>query len=151
MLPEQQPAQLPGPQTAAWHVPPWQTLPVPAQLLHWMPARPHAVSWLPVAQMSAPMQQPAQLAGLQLGAGVQMPLLQVSFGGQLLQTSPLLPQAAGVVATTQLLPTQQPGQFPALHVGWSWHVRSFGCPCGMHVLPMTAQLEHACPCLPHAV
>lgn len=82
--------------------------------------------WLPTAQTSAPMQHPAQFAGPQFGAGTQTPALHASFAPQPLQTSPPLPHAAGVVATTQLLPTQQPGQLPALHVTGVWHVRSFG-------------------------
>jgi hypothetical protein len=86
------------------------------QFWHWMPARPHAVFWLPTAQTSAPMQQPGQFAGPQFGAGTHTPLVQASFIKQPLQTWPPLPQAAGVVATTQLLPTQQPGQLPALQV-----------------------------------
>jgi hypothetical protein len=64
-----------------------------------------------------PTQQPAaQFAALQPATGVQTPALHVSLAAHPLQTSPPLPQAAGVVATTQLLPTQQPGQFAALHV-----------------------------------
>ena len=66
--------------------------------------------------MLARQQPAAQLAALQPTAGVQTPALHVSLTWQPLQTSPPLPQAAGVVATTQLLPTQQPGQFAALHV-----------------------------------
>src|SRR4051812_24146730 len=116
-----------------------------------MPARPHAVFWLPTAQTSAPMQQPGQFAGPQLGAGTQMPFVHASFMPQPLQTSPPLPHAAGVVATTQLLPTQQPGQFAALHVTGVWHVRSLGWPIATHTLPVAWQFAHASPCLPHAV
>jgi hypothetical protein len=89
---------------------------MPEQLLHWAPAIPQAVFWLPTAQMSAPMQQPAQLPGPQFAWGVHTPAVHDSFTAQPLQTSPPLPHAAGVVATTQLLPTQQPGQLAALHV-----------------------------------
>ena len=51
--------------------------------MHWAPVTPHAVFWLPTAQMSAPMQQPPQLAGLQPGCGVHTPEEHVSFGLQL--------------------------------------------------------------------
>jgi hypothetical protein len=54
------------------------------------------------------------------------------------------------VATTQLLPTQHPGQLPALHVTGVWQVRSFGWPGGIHVLPVAAQFVHCPPCLPQA-
>jgi hypothetical protein len=81
---------------------------------------------------------------------VQTPNEQVSFAPQPLQISPPFPHAAGVVATTQLLPTQQPGQLAALQVTGTWHVRSSGCPVGTHVRPVAVQFEHACPCLPHA-
>jgi hypothetical protein len=101
--------------------------------------------------MSAPRQHPAQLPGPQFGAGTQTPDVQASLPPQALQTSPPFPHAAGVVATTQLLPTQQPGQVAALHVAGTWHVRSLGCPWGTQVRPLAVQLAHAEPCLPHAV
>ena len=88
---------------------------MPAQLTHWVPAAPQAVFWLPTAQTSLPMQQPGQFAGPQLGAGTQTPELQLSFAPQPLQTSPPLPHATGVVATTHALPTQQPGQLAGPH------------------------------------
>jgi hypothetical protein len=116
-----------------------------------VPATPHAVFWLPMAHTSAPMQHPAQFAGPQLGAGAHTPALHASLAPQPLQTSPPLPQAAGVVATTQLLPTQQPGQFPALQVTGVWHERSLGWPCGAQMRPVAVQLAQAFPCRPHAL
>ena len=104
---------------------------------------PQAVFWLPTAQMSAPMQQPAQFAGLQPGCGVHTPAVQVSFGLQLKQAAPPLPHSAGVVATTQLLPTQQPGQVAALHVTGVWQVPAFGWPGWMQVLPVAARRRPA--------
>lgn len=94
--------------------------------MHWAPATPHAVFWLPTAQMSAPMQQPLQLPGPQFACGVHTPPVHASLRAQPLQTWPPFPHAAGVVATTQLLPTQHPGQLPALHVATVWQVRSLG-------------------------
>jgi hypothetical protein len=120
------------------------------QLTHAIAPVPQAVSWLPAAQMLPTQHPAAQFAALQPAAGVHTPLVHVSFIAQPLQTSPPFPHAAGVVATTQLLPTQQPGQFAALQVTGVWHVRSFGCPCGTHVFPVAAQFEQASPCLPQA-
>jgi len=103
------------------------------------------VFWLPVAQ-TLPMQQPAQLPGPQFGGGVQTPALHDSFGPHATHALPPAPQAAGVVATTQLLPTQQPGHVAALHVTGVWHVRS-----PPQTRPVDVQFVHAWPCLPHAV
>ena len=94
--------------------------------MHCAPVMPQAVFWLPTAQTSAPLQQPAQLAGQQPGCGVHTPAVQASLGAQLWQTAPPFPHAAGVVATTQLLPTQHPGQLAALQVTGVWQVRSLG-------------------------
>ena len=118
--------------------------------MHCAPVNPHAVFWLPTAQMSAPMQQPAQLAGLQPACGVQTPAVHVSFIPQGWHAAPPLPHSAGVVATTHALPTQQPGQFAALHVGGAWHVPAFGWPGGMHVFPVAPQFVHCAPLVPHA-
>jgi hypothetical protein len=124
---------------------------MPAQFTHCVPAMPHAVFWLPIAQTSAPMQQPAQLAGLQFGCGTHWPLLHVSFALQTKHPSPALPHAPGVVATTQSLPAQQPGQLSGPHVTGVWHVPSFGWPGATHVWPVAVQSPHAWPPIPHAV
>ena len=119
--------------------------------MHCAPVKPHAVFWLPTAQMSAPMQQPAQFAGLQPACGVQTPALHVSFAAQLWQAAPPLPHSAGVVATTQASPTQQPGHVAALQVTGALHVPALGWPGGMHVLPVAPQLVHCAPWVPHAL
>jgi hypothetical protein len=70
VFPSQHPRQFAGPHVCPpWHTPPaphtWLS---PAQFVHWVPAAPHAVSWVPSVQRS-PMQHPAQFAGPQ-GGGV---------------------------------------------------------------------------------
>jgi hypothetical protein len=75
VLPLQQPvAQLAGPHAAAWHVPLWHVV-VPVQAAQFAPLTPHwLLVSLPTATQTVPLQQPAQLAELQLAADVQAPL-----------------------------------------------------------------------------
>jgi hypothetical protein len=123
-FPWQQPAQFAGPHTWFWHTPPWQTCcgTLPAQLSQAWPPRPHAVFWLPAAQMF-PMQQPGHVAGLHVAAGWQTPPLHVSFGPHAKHAWPPFPHAAGVVAITHSLPAQHPGQFAGVHVTGVSHAR----------------------------
>jgi hypothetical protein len=71
-----------------------------------------------------PMQHPGQFAALHCAAATHAPLLHVSFAPHALHAAPPPPHAWGVVAITQLLPTQQPAQFAAEHVVGCWQVRS---------------------------
>jgi hypothetical protein len=84
------------------------------------------------------MQHPAQFAALQPTVGVQVPALHVSLTPQPLQTSPPLPHAAGVVATTHWLPTQHPGQFAGPQVTGVSHVRP-----APQTWPVAVQFAHA--------
>jgi hypothetical protein len=122
-LPWQQPAQLAGLHVGVWQVPaPEQVWPFPAQLAHWLPARPHAVSSPPPTHTS-PMQQPLQFAGPQAGMPTQMgvpPSEPLQVWPRMAQSShmtPPMPQAVLLLPPCwQRLPTQQPSaQFCALH------------------------------------
>lgn len=147
VLPAQQPAQFWGPHAGSWQLPPWQTRDgfCPVQFEHSAPFRPHAVFWLPIAQMF-PMQQPGQFAGLHCAAGTHAPLLHASPAPHCLHTAPPAPHACAVVAITQLFPTQHPAQFAALHVVCAWQVLS-----AAHTRLVEPQLVHAAPWRPHAV
>jgi hypothetical protein len=63
-----------------------------------------------------PLQQPVQLAALQLGA-TQPPFWQLSPPGHAAQAVPLMPQlpAVSFPSATQVVPLQQPVQLAALH------------------------------------
>ena len=88
MLPEQQPAQLPGPHSgAAWQVrsfgSPWAThcRPVAVQFVHACPCLPQAIESLPATQ-TLPLQQPPQFAGLQVGVPWHWPPAPLGEGPQ---------------------------------------------------------------------
>jgi hypothetical protein len=73
VLPWQQPVlHVSGPHVGTWQAPDWQTSPWFTQFWHWLPPRPHAVFWLPTAQMS-PTQHPTQFDGSQRPAGMHTP------------------------------------------------------------------------------
>jgi hypothetical protein len=112
---------------------------------------PHAVFWVPTAQIS-PTQHPTQFDGSQRPPGMHTPesVLHVVPLVQVVHCLPPTPHAALVVAITHWLPTQQPAQLSGPHVPGVWQVRSFGCASGTQT-SAKGHAEQACPPFPHAV
>jgi hypothetical protein len=126
VLPLQHPAmQLFGPQAEGWQLPFWQRF-APVQAAQATPPEPHcALLSLASGTQVLPTQQPAQLAGPQVG--VQVPTWQVSVPVQAAQATPPRPHWVLFSPLTgmQVVPAQQPvqlveSQLPASGVPESW-------------------------------
>jgi hypothetical protein len=82
----------------------------------WPPVPHWPLLWLAIWTQLVPLQQPVQLAALQLGA-THTPFWQVSPPGHGAQAAPVVPQlpAVWLPTATQVVPLQQPVQLAALH------------------------------------
>jgi hypothetical protein len=111
VFPVQQPAmQLAGPHAEGWQLPFWQRF-APVQAAQATPPEPHwELFSLATGTQVLPLQQPAQLAGPQVG--VQVPDWQVSVPVHAAQAMPPLPHWEFVSLPTpmQVVPAQQPVQ-----------------------------------------